>query len=63
MVRKLKEKADLAEKIADGDLTAEITLASNRDQLGLALTRMVDSLRDVIGQVQSAIDQVSYNFV
>jgi len=59
MVRKLKEKADLAEKIADGDLTAEITLASNRDQLGLALKRMVDSLRDVIGQVQSAIDQVS----
>lgn len=59
MVFKLKEKAVLAEKIADGDLTAEVELASNRDQLGLALQKMVGSLRDVIGQVRSAVDQVS----
>ena len=41
MVTSLKTKAVLAQKIADGDLTATVVLASEKDSLGRALQDMV----------------------
>ncbi|PLX92983.1 MAG: hypothetical protein C0621_08525 [Desulfuromonas sp.] len=59
MAESLKRQADLAEKISKGDLTAEVRLASEKDQLGLALKNMSDVLNDVIQQVSAAGENVA----
>ncbi len=55
----LEEKARLAEQIAEGDLTVEVNLASDRDRLGLACSRMVARLGDLMIQMQSAAEQIA----
>ncbi len=55
----LQKKAEVAETIARGDLTADVDLASEKDQLGNALQEMSRILNDVIGQVKAASDQVT----
>lgn len=59
MMQTLKEKESLAKKIAEGDLTVDIKLASEKDQLGEALQKMAAKLREIIGQVLSAVENVS----
>ncbi|MDT8441522.1 MAG: CHASE3 domain-containing protein [Desulfuromonadales bacterium] len=59
MVATLKEKGRLADQIADGDLNVDVRLASDKDQLGIALQKMAQKLREVIGQVLSAVENVS----
>ncbi len=59
MADSLATQAAVAEQIAQGNLTVEVQLASDQDQLGAALKKMVDILGDVIGQVSSATDNVS----
>ncbi len=59
MMQTLKEKESLAKKIAEGDLTVDIKLASEQDQLGEALQKMAAKLREIIGQVLSAVENVS----
>ena len=58
MVEGLERKAELAERIASGDLTAEVVIASERDVLGNALHKMVVSLNEVLGEVNSSAGQV-----
>jgi methyl-accepting chemotaxis protein len=55
----LEQKAQLAEKIAGGDLTEEVVLASDRDRLGLALRQMNDSLNSILSEVQMAGEQIA----
>ncbi len=59
MMGTLREKAVLAQEIADGDLTTRVRLASDRDQLGKALQTMSEKLREVIGQVRAAAENVT----
>ncbi len=59
MADSLERKADLARQIADGDLTAEVQLASEQDQLGIALRRMVENLNELMGNVAIAGDQIA----
>ncbi|MEZ4600234.1 MAG: methyl-accepting chemotaxis protein [Syntrophotaleaceae bacterium] len=59
MVNKLKEKAELAERIATGDLTTEISLASDKDALGKSLSAMVSNLNEILGQIQVAGEQIA----
>lgn len=59
MVEKLKEKASVADKIADGDLRVEVSLASERDTLGKSLQKMVCNLTEVLGQIQVAGEQIA----
>jgi methyl-accepting chemotaxis protein len=54
----LDEKAVLAHEIANGDLTRDVELASDKDKLGQALKAMVDGLNAVIAQVRTSADQV-----
>lgn len=54
----LEEKARVAEQIAEGNLTVEVSLASDRDRLGKALAVMTDSLNEVVSQVQLAGEQI-----
>ena len=52
MIRSLKEKATLAEVIADGDLQKDAKISSNQDILGLALQKMISNLREMISKIQ-----------
>jgi methyl-accepting chemotaxis protein len=47
----LREVASAARGVADGDLSIEIAPRSERDALGLALSGMLDSLREIVGEV------------
>ncbi|MBH0059221.1 hypothetical protein I6F65_19965 [Pseudoalteromonas sp. SWXJZ94C] len=59
MVKSLQSKAVLARKIADGDLSAKVTLASDKDILGQALQDMVKNLNSILANIQSAGDQIA----
>ena len=50
ITKTLQEKADLATHIAEGRLDRPVTIASDKDILGLAFTKMTTNLNDVLGQ-------------
>jgi methyl-accepting chemotaxis protein len=50
----LMEMAGVADRLASGDLTAEVTPKCDKDELGHAFARMVASLRAQVGQVAHA---------
>ncbi len=58
LANSMDERSKLAMAIADGDLTREVTILSEADTLGKALGSMVSSLREIIGQIQVAGDQI-----
>jgi len=43
--------SDVADRMADGDLTAEIQAKSEKDRLGNSFVKMLTSLRDAVGAV------------
>jgi methyl-accepting chemotaxis protein len=47
------------QRLADGDLTIEFTLASEKDSLGKALITLTDNLNSLIGSIITASDQVT----
>jgi methyl-accepting chemotaxis protein len=59
MTANLRTTAGLADKIADGDLTVQPKPLSDKDTLGMALERMVERLRSVVGNALSSSDNVS----
>jgi methyl-accepting chemotaxis protein len=59
MVDSLRVKVRSVQRIADGDLTEDIQLASQDDELGKSLVAMSESLNDILSQVQVAVDQVA----
>ncbi|WP_213980954.1 methyl-accepting chemotaxis protein [Sphingomonas sp. dw_22] len=59
MTGNLRVSATLADKIADGDLTVDHKPLSDKDKLGLALVRMVERLRGVVGDANVAAENVS----
>jgi methyl-accepting chemotaxis protein len=58
MADSLQDRAELAEAIAAGDLTREVTLASEQDALGRALRTMTERLNDILGQISIAGEQI-----
>ena len=54
----VRRAADAADRVSDGDLTHDFETASDRDALTVALDGMVESLRDLVGQVSAATGQV-----
>lgn len=50
-------KSELAEKVASGDLTCSVPIASKNDTLGIALQEMIDKTSQVLASIQ----QVSYS--
>lgn len=61
MSQSLSEKAKLAERISEGDLDVTVALASEEDQLGRALQRMVDNLNDLVSRLQNGAEMISSN--
>ncbi len=59
MVMELQEKTKFAERIAQGDLTADVKLASEKDSLGKSLQTMVTNLNDLLGQIQVSGEQIA----
>jgi methyl-accepting chemotaxis protein len=59
MTTNRKVTAEMAQHIADGDLTVEIKRLSDKDTLGISLERMVGKLRAVVGEAIRATDDVS----
>jgi methyl-accepting chemotaxis protein len=47
----MKEMADAAKRIADGDLSVDVTPKSDQDELGQAFAKMIRNLRASVGQV------------
>ena len=59
MAEGLEEKAHVAETIAAGDLSVDVTLCSDKDLFGQSLQRMVSNLRTMVGETQTAAGQIS----
>lgn len=59
MTGNLQKAVAVTQKIAEGNLVVDVPCASEKDQLGRALRTMVDSLHDLISQVQNAADQTA----
>ena len=59
MTANLRKTADIADKIAAGDLTVEHKALSDKDQLGNALIEMIDRLRGVVADATAAAENVS----
>ncbi|MBN2299410.1 MAG: methyl-accepting chemotaxis protein, partial [Deltaproteobacteria bacterium] len=61
ITKALNKGVDLAVKVADGDLTAEIDI-DQKDEIGQladALRNMMDKLREIVADVHSAADNVA----
>jgi|GEM_PF-561027 len=54
-----REKAEIVGYFADGDLRAEVSTLSEKDGLGISLQRMKTDLNLLIGQIVTAVDQIS----
>ncbi len=59
MVRSLRIKSDDLETIAGGDLTREISLNSDKDQLGMSMLAMEKSLTEIISSIKASINVTS----
>lgn len=61
MANILKSHADVAEKIASGNLNQTVTMAGADDQLGLALKKMLDDLNQLVSDIKTRADIIGSN--
>ncbi len=59
MAEGLAQNAQLAQEIAAGNLNVEVKLASDKDQFGKAFQQMVGQLNEVLGETQTAGEQIA----
>ncbi len=59
MVRRLVTVGDALGTVANGDLTSEMALLSERDTMGLSINKMVGNLNSMFGEIRTASEQVS----
>ncbi len=59
MVNNLRGTVGVAEKIADGDLTINMTTLSDKDSLGSTLVFMVTKLREIVTEVMTSSQNVT----
>lgn len=59
LVAAMQEKTDAARAIAAGRLDVEVCPASEHDELGIALCDMLDTLRQLVGEIQRAADDIA----
>ena len=61
MVKGLKDKVNIANNMAEGDLSEIIRPTSDKDILGISLKKMTESLLKIIAKVQETTEVVSKN--
>ncbi|QDK34034.1 methyl-accepting chemotaxis protein [Sphingomonas sp. IC081] len=59
LVDSMRRTAEVADRIAQGDLTVEHEKLSERDELGTSLLSMIERLRSVVGGTTAAAENVS----
>jgi len=59
-VKEINHEMDILEKIADGDLTVQPNLLSDKDKIGKSLTKVVDNLNFMFNEINTAAAQVSF---
>ncbi len=59
MIKAERLAAEAAARLAQGDLTVSVVPRSDKDALLLAMTAMVERLREVVGEVQSGAENVA----
>ncbi len=59
IVSSLEEITSNAKKIADGDLTVSLKIRSDKDELMMALSEMIEKLNEVVGQILESSHNVS----
>jgi len=59
MVESTRDVTGIAKEIAEGNLNVDVVERSSKDELLIAMKGMVVNLRDVVGTVQGAAEQVS----
>jgi len=59
MTDNLRATAKVADQVAGGDLSVDVTPLSDKDMLGISLSTMVVKLRDVIGETTQAAQNVA----
>lgn len=60
LIKMTNEVSDVAEKMAQGDLTVTVTPRSDKDRLLKSIKQMIDKLSDVVINVKSATNNVTY---
>jgi len=56
LITNLKGTVKIAEKIANGDLAVRVTTLSDKDMLGKALTRMVETIKMIVQSINALTD-------
>ncbi len=59
LVASTREQAVMAERIADGDMTVDVPIRSDKDLLGRKLSEMVQNINSLLLSIASAAEQVS----
>ena len=59
LIYQMRERADIASKIAEGDLNVSVHIASEVDTLGKSLNKMVENLNNIINNVRTTTEQVA----
>ncbi|MCP4107386.1 MAG: HAMP domain-containing protein [Desulfobacteraceae bacterium] len=58
LTKNLRETVKVAEKVADGDLSVEVNILSEKDILGKSLAKMVNTIKNIVGDINSLTDDV-----
>jgi len=58
-VKRIIGVSDILEKIAEGDLAIEIPLLSEKDTIGVSLSKMLGSLNDMLAKINTTTTQVA----
>jgi methyl-accepting chemotaxis protein len=59
MIASLQGTVNVAEKLADGDLTAKANVLSEKDTLGISLKKMIERLNKIVMDVKSSAANVA----
>ena len=58
-VQRITEVGNSLEMVADGDLTVELALLSDKDTIGLDMKKMMDNFNNIFVEINSSANQVS----
>lgn len=59
LVKFFMERNKLIKRVAEGDLTVKMVLASDEDEVGIALQTMVESLNRIVSQINVSVSQIN----
>ncbi|MDR1612486.1 MAG: methyl-accepting chemotaxis protein [Planctomycetota bacterium] len=60
LIESSRTEVAIAERVADGDYTSSVNLRSDRDELSLAVQKMLDVTKEALTKVDVAVSQVTY---